>query len=43
MNQIFAEFFLFFLGLFIFVLLFFGPILKYRKNKSAKGLYELII
>ena len=25
----------FFFGLFIFVLLLFGPILKYRKNKSA--------
>ena len=30
-------------GVFIFVLLLFGPILKYRKNKSAKGSYELII
>ena len=29
--------------LFIFVLLLFGLILKYRKNKSAKGSYELII
>ena len=27
----------FFFWLFIFVLLLFGPILKYRKNKSAKG------
>ena len=33
----------FFLLLFIFVLLLFGPILKYRKNKSTKGSYELII
>ena len=29
--------------LFIFVLLLFGEIFKYRKNKSAKGLYELIV
>ena len=29
--------------MFIFVLLLFGPILKYRKKQSAKGLYELII
>ena len=28
---------------FIFVFLLFGLILKYRKNKSAKGSYELII
>ena len=28
---------IFFFWLFIFVLLLFGPILKYRKNKSAKG------
>ena len=36
---------IFFIWLFIFVLLLFGPILKYiyRKNKSAKGSYELII
>ena len=27
--------------LFSFVLLLFGQILKYRKNKSAKGSYEL--
>ena len=33
----------FFFWLFIFVLFLFGPILKYRKNKSAKGSYELII
>ena len=33
----------FFFGLFIFVLLLFCPILKYRKNKSAKDSYELII
>ena len=26
-----------------FVLLVFGQILKYRKNKSAKGSYELIV
>ena len=30
-------------GPLVFVLLFFGPILKYRKNKEAKGSYELII
>ena len=42
MHQIFAEFFFFF-WLFIFVLLLFDQILKYRKNKSAKGSYELII
>ena len=30
-------------GALVFVLLLFGPILKYRKNKSAKGSYELII
>ena len=30
-------------GLFIFVLSLFGPIFKYRKNKSAKGSYELIM
>ena len=35
--------FLHFFWLFIFVLLLFGPILKYRKNKSAKGSNELII
>ena len=33
----------FFFWLFIYVLLLFGPILKYRKNKSAKGSYELLI
>ena len=44
MHQIFAEFFFFFFfWLFIFVLLLLGPILKYRKNKSAKGSYELVI
>ena len=30
-------------GPLVFVLLLFGPILKYRKNKSAKDSYELII
>ena len=30
-------------GLFIFVLLLFGPLLNYRKNKSAKRSYESII
>ena len=30
-------------GPLVFVLLLFDPILKYRKNKSAKDLYELII
>ena len=35
-----------FLAAFVLVVFFcfvFGPILKYRKNKSAKGSYELII
>ena len=40
MHQIFAEFFFFF-WLFIFVLLLFGPILKYRKNKQPKALMSL--
>ena len=38
----FLATFFFFFWLFIFVLLLFGPILKYRKNKSAKGSYELL-
>ena len=33
--------FCFFFWLFIFVLLLFGLILKYRKNKSAKGSYNI--
>ena len=40
-KKILAAFFFFWL--FVFVLLLFGPILKYRKNKSAKGSHELII
>ena len=39
----FFFFFFFFFVLFIFVLLLFGPTLMLRKNKSAKGSYELII
>ena len=36
------HFFLFFFcWLFIFVLLLFGQILKYRENKSAKGSYNI--
>ena len=42
-RAIMALLFFFFSGLFVFVLLLFGPILKYRKNKSAKHSYELII
>ena len=34
-------FFFFFFG--CLVLLLFGQMLKYRKNKSAKGSYELIV
>ena len=30
-------------GPLVYVLLLFGPVLKYRKNKLAKGSYELII
>ena len=30
-------------GPFVFVLLLFGQILKYRKNKSAKASYELVV
>ena len=43
LQKIFLQHFFFFFFLFIFVLLLFGLILKYRKNKSAKGSYELII
>ena len=42
LQKISYSIFFFFGSLFLFFLLF-GPILTYRKNKSAKGSYELII
>ena len=41
--QHFFFFFFFFFLVVNFVLLLFGPRLKYRKNKSAKGSFELMI